>query len=228
MFQFLLDLLFPPKCVSCQAAESWFCGDCLSKIAFLSDSVCYRCGTPMTNPTSPCRYCQNQLLQNIDGMRAVSYFENNPIKSAIYALKYHNHKAVATILAQLLADAYQRYHLKADVIVPVPLHISRYQERGYNQSELLAKELSRRLDLPLNSVNLSRIRKTDVQAKLGGVAERRLNVSNAFSCNGKSLSGQHVLLVDDVCTTGSTLDACAVALKAEGVNSVWGLTLAKA
>lgn len=149
------------------------------------------------------------------------------MRRAIHYLKYNNRKAVAAVLSKILADGFQRFNLSADVIVPVPLHPARLRNRGYNQSELLARELGHLLDIPVNSSTLKRIRNTKSQMELGA-DERHRNVMNAFVCRDEKLSGQKVLLIDDVCTTGSTLDACADALKHGGVASVWGLTLAKA
>jgi ComF family protein len=127
----------------------------------------------------------------------------------------------------MLVTSYRRHQLKADVIVPVPLHETKLKERGYNQSELLARQLGQALNLPVNMTTLRRVRKTESQMTLKA-DERLKNVANAFSCADQDLARYHVLLVDDVCTTGSTLDACAAALKAGGTVSVWGLTLAKA
>ncbi len=225
--QSLLDLLLPPRCVSCKATNSWLCQNCLSQIAFITTPVCDRCGTPMVPEASVCRQCKNNPLQDIDGIRSASYFEDNPIRSAIHFLKYRNHKAVASLLATILAEAYQRYQLRADVIVPVPLYASRLRERGYNQSELLAKAVGHLLNMSVNTKALQRTRQTKSQMTLG-VNERHQNVVGAFACGNSNLAGQNVLLIDDVCTTGSTLDACAGALKLSGVACVWGLTLAKA
>lgn len=126
-----------------------------------------------------------------------------------------------------MANTYRYYQLQADVIIPVPLHNSRVKERGYNQNELLAHKLGDALKIPVNTKITRRIRKTRTQMTLG-VEERRQNVNGAFACQGKQLTYQRVLLIDDVCTTGSTLDSCAAALKSAGAVSVWGLTLAKA
>jgi ComF family protein len=225
--QSLLDLLFPPSCISCKAANSWLCQNCLSRIPFITAPVCKRCGTSLAVEAQVCKQCKNNPLQDIDGIRAASYFENNPIRPAIHFLKYRNHRAVASVLASILADAYRTYQLAADMIVPVPLHLSRLRERGYNQSELLAKAVSNILHLSVNTSTLQRTRQTKSQMTLG-VNERHQNVAEAFTCDNLDLSGQKVLLIDDVCTTGSTLDACAHALKKSGVAAVWGLTLAKA
>ncbi len=225
--QSLLDLLFPPRCVNCQASNSWLCQNCLSQIVFISPPVCQRCGTPVAADVPTCGQCQHNPLQYIDGIRSACYFDDNPIRPAIHLLKYRNHKAVAAILATILAEAYRRFQLIADVIMPVPLHPSRLRERGYNQSELLATAMSYLLDLSVNSKALRRIRQTKSQMTLN-FDERHQNVVEAFACENFNGLGQTVLLIDDVCTTGSTLDACADALKKRGVAAVWGLTLAKA
>ena len=226
--QFLLDLVLPPRCINCQAANSWLCEECLQKISFIDGPVCECCGTPLSGvaPTA-CRQCKHNPLQFIAGIRSAAFFENNPIRPAIHLLKYRNHKAIAAILGQILVDACQKYGIKADVVVPVPLHAARFRERGYNQSELLAREVGALLNLPVNTSSLQRIRHTKSQMTLGAT-ERHQNVVDAFACRDQALSGQIILLIDDVCTTGSTLDACAYALKQRQVTSVWGVTLAKA
>jgi len=225
--QTLFDLLFPPNCTHCKVANSWLCPTCLANIPFITSTVCNHCGTPVDSASSSCIQCRNHSLPFIDGIRAAAYFEDNPIRSAIHDLKYNNHRAIATILAEILADTYHRYDLRADVIVSVPLHHSKIKERGYNQSDLLANELGDMLGLPINKTTLQRIRKTKSQMRLG-VEERHKNVVDAFLCSDSRLANQKVLLIDEVCTTGSTLNACAAALKQGSVTSVWGLTLAKA
>lgn len=225
--QALLDLLYPPRCVSCQNPDAWLCPRCLNNIVFITAPLCERCGTSLATSFASCGQCRKNPLKYIDGIRAASSFKNNPIRPAIHFLKYNNRKAVAAILGKILSDAYHRYGLSADVIVPVPLHPARLRERGYNQSELLARNVSRILSLPINTTTLQRVRQTKSQMELGA-EERYLNVAGAFICRDNALASQRVLLIDDVCTTGSTLAACADALKQGGVAAVWGLTLAKA
>jgi ComF family protein len=133
---------------------------------------------------------------------------------------------VATPLAQLLSDFLDSHPLKGDVIVPVPLHRKRLRQRGYNQASLLAKELSVLGSLPVAEDALIRVRDAIPQARARSALERRQNVKGAFACR-QGLEGKQVLLIDDVCTTGATLDACATALKAAGAGSVWGLTVAR-
>lgn len=227
--QFLSDLFYPPRCVNCDAADSWLCDHCCRQIPLISSPVCERCGTPFSKNLSltVCKQCNHNPLTYIDGLRAAAYFENNPLRPAIHCLKYRNNKAIASVLGQILVDAYQRFNMVAEMIVPVPLHSSRLRGRGYNQSELVAKQMGKLLHLPVNMVTLQRIRKTESQMELGA-EKRHQNVANAFACQQRGYLSQHILLVDDVCTTGATLDACAQALKESGVASVWGITLAKA
>ncbi len=224
--QFLLDFVFPPHCVNCKKVEDWLCQKCLQQVSIITGTICVRCGTPISTNLH-CLQCENHPLHAVDGIRAASFFENNPIRSAIHSLKYRNYQAAATRLSKLLVEAHQRYKIKADVIVPVPLHTSRLRERGFNQSELLARAVGKYLDLPIDGESLIRVRQTKPQVELRAM-DRYENVLNAFSCRNTRLAGRKIVLIDDVCTTGSTLDACAVALKKSGAASVWGLTLAKA
>ncbi len=225
--QSVLDLFLPPSCFNCGSESDWLCQSCYDQVAFITSNVCDLCGTPTNNKPLSCEQCNNNPLKYVDGIRVASYFEDNPIRVGIHRLKYRNHKAIAPSLSQILANTYTQHRLNCNVIVPVPLHPSRQKERGYNQSELLAKPLGEMLNLPVRTKTLQRTQKTKSQMTLGA-SERRENVANAFKCCDNQLSGLNVLLIDDVCTTGSTLDSCAVALKETGVKSVWGLTLAKA
>lgn len=160
-----------------------------------------------------------------DGVRSVFYFEG-PIKEAIYQLKYHNIRAAARFLATFMARYLTGETIPGDVVVPVPLHPRRLRERGYNQSALLAREVAR-LDGLAYSEALVRTSYSLPQVKASGLAARRENVKGAFTCARDSVKGRQVLLIDDVVTSGSTLDACALALKSQGAESVWALTLAR-
>ena len=131
-------------------------------------------------------------------------------------------------MGELMARYLLGAPLPADMLVPVPLHPRRQRARGYNQSLLLAREVSRRLDLPLATEALFRRRDTPPQARAVEADARRRNVADAFDCRSGAVAGRRVLLVDDVTTTGATLDACARVLLAEGgASSVWALTFAR-
>jgi ComF family protein len=122
---------------------------------------------------------------------------------------------------------WQQHPMAVDVIVPVPLHAARFRERGYNQAALLAHELARYTGLTVDEQTLVRKRATAPQTKLDAKQQKE-NVHAAFSCSGDTLAGKRVLLIDDVCTTGATLEACAIALLESGAHSVQALTLARA
>ena len=149
------------------------------------------------------------------------------IRQAIHQFKYRNLRAIAEPLANLLVDYLTTKSMPGEVLVPVPLHRKRLRERGYNQSELLSRELSKLISLPVVADFLVRERHTPPQTRATSVSERQNNVFNAFNCRDRSLQDKKVLLIDDVATSGATLDACATALKAAGASSVWGLTLAR-
>lgn len=139
---------------------------------------------------------------------------------------------MAGILARLMADYWLANPMPVDALVSVPLHPARQRERGYNQTELLARALGDMIDLPVAKIGLRRVRHTLPQMSLDA-ADRRENVQGAFVCRpqeegGGELSNRRILIIDDVCTTGSTLEACSLALKAGGASSVWGFTLARA
>jgi ComF family protein len=147
----------------------------------------------------------------------------------IYSFKYHNVRVLAPLLAQFLAEFLSANELSADVLIPVPLHRHRLRERGYNQSHLIARELGALVDMPVFEDVLVRVKDTPTQVKTPNVKMRWENVERAFACSGRcgDLENRRVLLIDDVCTTGATMDACAGVLRKVGVASVWGLTVAR-
>lgn len=185
--------------------------------------LCQRCGAT-SKEGNLCHSCINYPL-TIDGIRSVFLFQGT-VRQAILYLKYRHLKTVAAPLSQLLAEYLGSHPLKGEVIIPVPLHPKRLRERGYNQASLLAKELSKLLGLPVGEDTLIRVKDSLPQARARSALERRRNVQGAFTCH-QGLGGRQILLVDDVCTTGATLDACAQALKSAGAASVWGLTAAR-
>ncbi len=149
------------------------------------------------------------------------------MKKAIYELKYRNLKAISPCLAGLLADYLRSSHLNGEALAYVPLHPRRLRERGYNQSMLLTRELAKCIDLPVIEDCLVRVTQAKPQVKAIDVRERRMNVADAFVCRDEGVSGKQIILIDDVCTSGATLESCATALKSKGAVSVWGLTLAR-
>ena len=144
----------------------------------------------------------------------------------VHDLKYRNLRASAPTLGRLIAAHLELDPVRADVLAPVPLHKRRERGRGYNQSELLAREVGKQTAVPVDTSMLRRIRDTAPQVSMPTPEERRRNIEDAFECTG-DVSGLTVLLIDDVVTTGSTMSACARPLMAAGASSVWGLALAR-
>lgn len=218
-----LDLLLPLRCLGCGKEGNLICPSCCETLARVRLPLCQRCGDTVSEGNL-CRSCLNYSL-TIDGIRSVFLFQGT-VRQAILQLKYKHLKAVSTPLAQLLAEFLRSQPMKGEMILPVPLHPKRLRERGYNQASLLAKELSEFVGLPVAEDALIRVRDAVPQARARSALERRQNVKDAFACR-QMLEGKQVLLIDDVCTTGATLDACATALKSAGASSVWGLTVAR-
>jgi ComF family protein len=144
----------------------------------------------------------------------------------VHKFKYDGVRTLAEPLASLMIERWRRDPIAVDILVPVPLHRSRVRERGFNQAALLAHQLSQRVDVAVDELTLMRQRATASQVDLDA-GERKENVRDAFQCTTDSLADKRVLLIDDVCTTGATLEACAVALEVGGARSVQALTLAR-
>ena len=220
----VLDLFFPPWCVGCGVGGSFLCLSCQSSLPRLLPPICAKCGTPLSQGTL-CASCEDRPME-IEGIRSVFRFEG-AARQAILSFKYKNVKALATPLAKLLEEYLRTHPLPADALIPVPLHPRRLRERGYNQSSLLAGELSKLASLPLIEGLLVRLKNTPPQTRTKSSEERQGNVADAFSCRDRRLDGRRILLIDDVCTSGATLNSCATALKVAGATSVWALTLGR-
>ena len=217
-----LDLIFPLRCLGCQREGNLLCDQCRDGLEKLNPPNCTVCAQPSAR--SLCNWCRRTPLA-IDGIRA-PYLMRGPVKEAIHSLKYRSVRASAPELAQLLAQFITHRRITGDLLVPVPLHLRRLRSRGYNQSALLARELGKLTGLPVDEQLVSRTRDTPPQVHAVSREQRRSNVEDSFQCSA-GLGGESVILVDDVVTTGSTLSACAGALKDAGASSVWGLTVAR-
>jgi competence protein ComFC len=155
------------------------------------------------------------------------YLYQGPVREAVHALKYNHLSGLARPMAEMMAACLEREALAVDAVVPVPLFGRRRRLRGYNQSALLGRELARLGGLPLVEGGLARRRDTPPQARSVDAEARRRNVAGAFAADARRVEGRSVLLIDDVMTTGATLDACAQALRQAGAASVWALTFAR-
>jgi ComF family protein len=217
------NLLFPPRCGGCCAAGNLWCDACRASVKPVEPPWCEKCGEPNIS-TRLCSKCQAQPLQ-IEQIRSVALFLG-PLRQGIHRFKYEKLSSLADPFGALLADYWHTAQLTADWLIPVPLHPSRERDRGYNQSNLLAQRLAAQVGIPVISKGLRRTRVTAVQMELNA-AQRKDNVSGAFACADQRVQGARVIIIDDVCTTGATLEACAEALLKTGAASVMGLTLAR-
>lgn len=219
-----LDLLFPRWCLGCGKEGDYFCPACEGTLTQIAPPLCPRCGCPEPGGKL-CPACARESPA-LDGIRAPFRFEGLA-REAVHQLKYRNLRVLAEPLARFLHRFLQSNPVPGEVLVPVPVHARRLRERGYNQSELLARELGRLAGLPVVTGSLVRSRFATPQASSASVRERRQNVTGAFACRDERLKGRRVLLIDDVATSGATLGAAAEALKEMGAGSVWGLVLAR-
>ena len=220
-----VDLLFPKRCVGCDVEGAFLCGECNDGLPPLEPPYCFICSQPGDLMMRLCRRCWERPLQ-IDSIRSPYRFEG-AIRNAVHSLKYRNLRAMAPVLAGLLADFVVSQSIEADLLVPVPLHPKRERSRGYNQSLLLARETGALFNMEASSDALRRVQNTPSQASVPSEDERWANVTNAFQASPDLVGGKRVVILDDVCTTGATQEACSLALKTAGAASAHGLTLAR-
>jgi len=230
----LANLIYPRQCFSCGASAPrdfrYFCWDCWSEIQSLEPPFCHRCGDPVSGAVEHefiCFSCSGTAPFFNFARSATRY--SGVIGDALRKLKYEQALWLAPDLARLLvATVRSEYHEECfDLVIPVPLHATRRRERGYNQSALLAQALARQLETTFLPRGLKRIRPTISQTNLTA-GDRLSNVSGAFEIGkSKKMANRKVLLVDDVMTTGATVNACAKILKKSGATSVHVITVAR-
>ena len=222
----LLNFVFPPVCANCKKPGKLLCADCSTEITWLDGPICAHCGRVVFKKIERCSACLQTPLHPVDPVRAAVIFAE-PIPTIIHQLKYNGYFGLAKPLADLMVDAWPKWQMPVDLVVGIPLHSHREKKRGYNQSDLLAHHFCNQVDLVEDKSALQRVRNTSPQVGLSA-NERTINVANAFVANRSKVAGKHILLIDDVCTTGSTLKAAAEALMAMGARCVSGYCLARA
>jgi ComF family protein len=227
--------VFPPRCMACGILlvgprDESFCPACFSLIRFVASPFCPCCGIPLSGAGAD-HLCGDCLLlpPPFSLARAVACYES-VLLDAIHVFKYKGRIVTGEILGKIMAGhVYPGFNI-ADysLIVPVPLHLKRLRERGFNQAVILAKEISKRFSIPMDFLSLKRQTFTAPQVNLGK-DQRRANVMGAFIVrDGKKIEGRRIVLVDDVYTTGSTVKECAGVLMKHNAVEVAVLTLARA
>lgn len=221
------DILYPPRCPICEKPERTgnACSMCNGRLPYVGEIRCLKCGKELEYGNAEfCADCMKKKHLFEYGVSVFSY--DDAIKSSLYNFKYKNKRVFASYYAMEINRIYGKNikNMYVDVIVPVPMYEFKKKIRGYNQAELIALELSLLLNIPVDSDYLIRIKNTVPQKELND-EDRANNVKNAFQIADKGVKYNKVLLVDDIYTTGVTMDECAKVLKAAGIKSVYFVTV---
>ena len=251
---FFLDLIFPLECLGCGREGLWLCEDCFKRVKFKPNQYCLHCKkeNAFGEFCPPCK-----IIYSLDGVWIAALYDELLISRAIKSLKYHFIASVADDLSRLMIMSLDKILAQAKIIkpglttgldlkiferaknmplsilnfnhnlvIPVPLSKKRLRWRGFNQAELLAEKIAQNYNLELDHKNLIRIKHKKPQAKLDEI-HRLENIKDCFKWRGNNLNKKNVILIDDVVTTGATLNECAKVLKASGAGEVFGLVVAK-
>lgn len=234
----ILDILFPKYCLGCNKEAFYLCPTCLDKIPAQKSITCFICGR--RSPTGEsCQNCRHKNRFSLNGLLVASDWNSSLLRQVIYEYKYHFIKELSKPLSEIMIKFLETYalrNLKTDeiILIPVPLHPRRFLWRGFNQAEILAQKIGGYFDLTTANNILTRPRHTFPQADIKDQKERKINVKSAFALSKKHtrknsdfLKNKVIILVDDVCTTASTLEECARALKPLKPKKIWGLVVAR-
>lgn len=205
--------------------EAGFCKECRQKLPYIKEPCCKKCGKEIRRQEEEyCYDCRKREHVYTEGRALFSY--NQIMQGSVAALKYKNRQEYAEIYGKEMAQAFhkQMRRWEAEALIPVPVHKSRYRERGYNQAALLARSIAKHTGLPEEERLLLRTKKTAAQKSLN-TKERVKNLQDAFQLRKNVVQYKKVILVDDIYTTGSTADACARVLKEGGAEAVYLLCL---
>lgn len=226
----LLALVYPPRCPVCDEIVAFeHRGDihpeCRKKLFVVSGPVCMKCGQPVDNARIEfCFDCGKKHHSYHQGKGVFLY--KGDIKQTMYRFKYSNKREYAVFFAKTAAAQYAEWmqRIGAEVIIPVPMYRKKQKKRGYNQAEVFARELSRQTGIPYRTDLVFRTRETKPQKNLNDT-ERKNNLKNAFHVSQYIVKYKYILLVDDIYTTGSTVDAIAQAVLQMGVIDIYSLSI---
>lgn len=219
------DFIFPPACALCgdilQQEERYVCKTCRPMIAYPTEPTCLQCGCPVSEAEQAyCEDCSRMHRSYRKGFPAMLY--QYPVDESIAAFKYHNKRYHAPFYADEIVKRHGRaiLSLPVEALVPIPIHKKKREKRGYNQAELLAWELGKRLAIPVDTELIYRVENTEPQKTLSPL-EREENLKKAFQCTKNKVSYKCVMLVDDIYTTGATIEACTKLLCEKGISDVY-------
>ena len=220
IFNSFIDIIFPRYCFNCENLilneDNYFCSDCYRKLSYFDYSINHK------EYNAEEKYCNE-----VDNLYSLFYFEPNSIsQNIIHLIKYQNKQKLGLYMGRKLGETLLEHGIKADMIIPIPLHKSRKRERGYNQSEIISLGVAEVLKIPTLTKILTRERNTISQTKLNR-AERKQNVSGAFRIsNDIDLNNKTIFILDDVITSGATISECSNLLKSKFNIKVISLSLA--
>lgn len=226
---FFIDLLFPRRCPVCDGIVMpkgrLICPDCVRVLSFVKDPVCKKCGKELfSSDMEYCFDCVKHKRTFEYGRALINYDEQ--AKTSMVKIKYKNKREYLDFYGDAISLRYEKMirRMESGGLVPVPVHPSRKKERGFNQAEILAQKIGAKLNIPVFPDMLVRNKKTIPQKALNPT-ERLKNLEEAFM-PGKIVPGvKNVILIDDIYTTGSTVEACTRVLKKSGINKVYILTI---
>ena len=233
----MLDIIFPRFCFSCKqySQNGQLCPDCFSDINYINpESVCVSCGVPFnyfsesaSGPEHKCSYCLTEKV-HYSVCRSIAYLDGT-IREMLHAFKYRRKLGLAKLFSKLILDNFPKDLLGFDLIMPVPLHINKLREREYNQSAILVNGISGKLNCEKDLFSLVKSRETEPQVNFKNRKNRKKNLVKSFSVRDvKKVEKRSILLVDDVYTSGSTINECARLLLESGADDVRALTLLRA
>lgn len=225
----ITGLLFPRRCPVChevvEEPGKLVCSICSTRLPYVKEPFCRKCGKPLL--TEEREYCQD-CVRKTHGFRQgrAPFVYDRVMRQSIARFKYGGRREYAAFYAEEILRRCAREALlwKAEAFLPIPLHPKKRRKRGYNQAELLARELSRRSGIPVDKNLLLRVKNTRAQKELND-RERRENLKNAFALQKGSVPYRTVILVDDIYTTGSTMDEAARVLRGNGVQTIYFLCI---
>lgn len=228
-----LHLLFPPRCPLCDevlfhslfAQGELVCQKCKDKPEYVKEPVCSRCGKPLEDEREEyCYDCGRKTCEFVQGKALWVY--KGIVKDSLYRFKYHNRQEYAEYYSLELIRVYGEWLRRCDIqaVVPIPLSQRRLRQRGFNQAELIARKIGEKMNLPVRCNLLLRIRDTKAQKELND-AERKNNLKRAFKTRTNKVQLDHILLIDDIYTTGSTMNEAAKELKQAGAEKIYCLSV---
>lgn len=224
VFHMGVDLVYPPRCPGCDEIillGDELCEDCRQRIQVVREPVCKQCGKPLENErTEYCTDCVKKKHAFRQGKAVFVY--RDVMKLSMYRFKYSNKREYAIYYAKTAAWLYGEWVRRngIEILIPIPMYSGKQRKRGYNQAEVFARALGRELGLPVDAECVKRVRNTVPQKELSD-KERRHNLKNAFQLTSNIVKYSQVLLVDDIYTTGSTMDAVAEVLLSGGVKNIY-------